>query len=272
MKRLLTIELLKIRNYPIFWVMTILYLFSCVGLGYYVAQAEMNIGMEMSADTLGFYDFPVVYQSVSYVFGVCMILLAMIMLIFTVAEFQNRTMRQSIINGLTKAEFIMGKIYLIIFLCLVSTVTVFLLSLIFGFIFTDDMSQISVFTNAGFVIGYFVQIFTFLMFGFMVGVLVRKSGVAIAIVAVYYLILEPIISVSMSSMMAGNGNPDAAGKITQFFPGNSIDNVIPNPLMDMLTGNTEMVAQVSIGTVGICLVWAVIFTSISYYMLAKRDV
>lgn len=256
MKRLLAIELIKIKNYPIFWVFTILYLFSCVGFATFIADAELGPGL--SAKGLGIYSFPTVWQTTGSVFGFCMILLALIMLIFSITEFQYKTFRQSIINGMNKGELVLGKIYLIIFLCIVSTLGVFLTALVLGFIFTEDMSAVSMFDNFSFVIAYFVQIFTFLMFGFMVGVLVRKSGLAIIIVSVYYIIFERVLNIAI---------PD---HIDQFFPAKAIDNVVPNPLANIFAEGAE--PGVSIAAVGICLAWAFIFTAISYYSLMKRDI
>lgn len=258
MRRLLTLELLKVRNYPIFWVLTSFYVLGCVGFAWFLGSEEINIGMELSAESLGVYVFPKVYQSVAYIFGFFMIMLALVMLTFSVSEFQNRTFRQSVINGLSRTEFMLSKLYLIVFLCLVSTLTVVLTSFLLGFIFTDNWEGVSMLENIEYIIAYFVQVFTFLMMGFMVGVLVRKTGVAIIIVAVYYLILERVITLNVPESIA------------RFFPAESIDNVIAFPLTEMVDQNFE--PGVNMMNVLICLVWAGIFSFVSYMTLNKRDI
>src|SRR5690606_39853747 len=52
-------------------------------------------------------------------------------------EYSNKTIKQNLIDGLSKKEFILSKVLTVISLALISTVFVFVVSLVLGLVYSD---------------------------------------------------------------------------------------------------------------------------------------
>ena len=281
MIRLLRIEWLKLKSYPVFWIMTSIYVLCLAGCAYGLQQLSVTFLFNLNVETLGLYEFPTVYQTVGYASGFFFLFMAMIMLVHTTNEYTYKTMRQGVINGMSKGEVLMGKLSVVLVFSLVSTFVVAVLSVVLGYIFTEDPTSEMITTNLHFIPAYFVQVFTFLTFAMMVGFLVKRTGLAIGVILLYYLIAELVI--------VGQIDNDA---ISRFLPAESIRSLIANPLWEKLAelvpimdmsqmdqGEAKQLQELENleehGTVvrmGIAFAWSAVFTWISYLLLKKRDV
>ena len=52
-------------------------------------------------------------------------------------EYSNKTLKQKLIDGLSKAEFLRTKVYAILAFVIISTLVVFIISLVLGGIYSD---------------------------------------------------------------------------------------------------------------------------------------
>lgn len=186
---LLKIEWLKIKNYKAFWIFLGLYLLGLFSINYIAYQFQGEIKKTDLPIELFPYNFPRVYQTITWVSGWLLYFPGMLMILMISNEYSFKTHRQNIIDGLTRREFIVAKILSGIVLALITTIICFIIAVCFGVIFSTSFS----FEGIEY-IGYsFLQALCYLFFAMILAVLLRRSGLAMAIFFLYGLIFEQMI-------------------------------------------------------------------------------
>src|SRR5580704_16682073 len=112
MKKLISIELKKVLPYPTFWIILGVYM----TLVFFVFFAIHNIQLKgpLSFFSLkSYYTFPVLWQTLTWVASWFTLLLGMCVIILITNEFTFRTVRQNVIDGLSKMDFLVGKLIVI---------------------------------------------------------------------------------------------------------------------------------------------------------------
>ena len=195
MKHLLKIEWLKVKNYKAFWVFSILYSFSILGInytGYYINELTVQ-NMPASQMILGSpYAFPKVWQTVGFMSSWLLYFPGILFIMLLTNEFNFKTHRQNIIDGWTRQQFVTVKFVFSILFSVVATFFNFLVALLFGFITTGSHFSFQGFENVGYI---FIQTIAYITFAMFLAVLFRKSGAAIAVFFLYGLIFEWLITV-----------------------------------------------------------------------------
>lgn len=185
MIRLLTIELLKIRNYRTFWVIFSLYAVALTLLMWilygFTNQMEGKVGF--TAFTI--YSFPDVWSNTTYFALFLRFLIGFLMIILVSNEFSYKTIRQGIIDGLSKEEWILSKILLALFLSTVAAGIVFLIASIFGLVSSKSSDYEYFFKYISYIPTYLLEVFVYLMFAFMVTIFFKRSGLSMIIVLFY---------------------------------------------------------------------------------------
>lgn len=200
MMRLLRIELQKVRPSRSFKILASMYLVAlfviCVVvmpfLQYLKSRFE-DFDMDgIDPTIIPFYEFPDIWQNITWV-AIHLKLLLGFSLIFSVTnEFSYRTIRQNVIDGLSQKEFIISKIVMAGFLSLASAAFLFVLGMITGLIYTSDISLGLMFEDSYFILIFALQLFTFLVFTLFVGVLIKKSIIAMGVLIFWTMVVENI--------------------------------------------------------------------------------
>src|SRR5262245_11306234 len=147
MLHLLRIDLKKLTSYRTFWVVCGLY-FITVGfstasgmelLRWLVGMID-KLGTEINIDRIPLYHFPDVWLNLVWWSGFFKIVLGVMVVISVTNEFAYRTLRQNIIDGLSRWEFLASKILTNVVLSLLSVAVVFVIATITGFIYTPDIN------------------------------------------------------------------------------------------------------------------------------------
>lgn len=230
MKRLLSIEWSKIFYYKSARIFTILYFVLLAILGVVLAFIKPEIGgIELDIAQLGFFNFPDIWQNIAYVVAIGKIFLAVIIIMNVTNEYSNRTIKQNLIDGLSKKEFLQSKIMTNLIFAVVSTVFVFIISLILGLIFSKN--QDSLFKGVEFVGAYFLKLSFFFSFCLFLSFLLRKSAFALLGLFVWWVfegiigIVEVVIKLSLN-----NGTVDPEGFFySNFLPLKSASRLIDFP-------------------------------------------
>jgi hypothetical protein len=135
MFRLLTVELFKLKHSRSAKILSIIYfvLFSFTAL---FASINFDFGkFSFRIADQGIFNFPYIWHFNTYMVSIIKILLAIVIISMFTTEYSNRTLKQNLIDGLSKKEFILSKFYTLVAFSLASTVLVFLVSLVLGLIF-----------------------------------------------------------------------------------------------------------------------------------------
>jgi ABC-type transport system involved in multi-copper enzyme maturation permease subunit len=266
MLHLLSIDLKKLAHYRTFWVVCGLYFLT---LGFTTASGmeflkwfhskSLEFGASVNIDRIPIYHFPDIWQNLIYISGFFKLILAFMVVISVTNEFTYRTIRQNIIDGLSRSEFLLSKVYTNVLLSLLSCAMVFVIITITGLLYTPGLEFRYVFSDMEFLAAYFLEVFAFLSYTLMLGLLIQRSGLTIVVLCLSHM-LEAIVKANIDEALPWS---------IRFFPMESISNLVAMPFPRYLF--QEIQDYVSISSVAIALVWTGAFNYISYWKLKKSD-
>ena len=78
----------------------------------------------------GIFNFPYIWHFNTFMIALLKVFFAIIIVAMIGNEYSNKTLKQNLIDGLSKAEFLRSKVYAILAFVLTSTLLVFIISLI----------------------------------------------------------------------------------------------------------------------------------------------
>lgn len=278
MKRLLSIELQKIWLNKASRILTISYFFllSFIAL---IASIKFNIGtFQLHIAEQGIFNFPYIWHFNTYIAAILKFFLAIVIVSMMANEYSYGTLKQNLIDGMSKQEFILSKFLTVVLFAFISTLFVFIMSLILGYGFSSYTELGIVFQDLEYLLAYFVKLIGFFSFCLFLGILVKRSAFAIGFLFVWN-ILESILKGILNFKVFPEGK--TAENIMQFLPLESMSNLIIEPFSRLSVIKN---IQTAIGGAGngkdysvhftsilIVLAWTVIFMLMSYKLLKKRD-
>jgi ABC-2 type transport system permease protein len=226
MLNLFKIEWLKVKTYRTFWILFLGFLVLFPVAFYFSANKYMDslaTRGDMQEEMLkrifdGPFVFPKVWLAASWMGGLFFILIGMLFILLITNEVQYRTHRQNIIDGWSRMDFLKAKFSMLLFFVLVSTVLVFLAALLVGSIYSTTTTEM--FTGIKYV-GYFALMATlYLMLAFLVGILVKRTGLSIIIYFTIVCIVDNILWLIFT--LKGS-------QLGYFMPLEVVDSLVPNP-------------------------------------------
>lgn len=277
MKRLLSIELQKIWMNKASKILTLTYfiLLSFIAL---IAAIKFDIGpFKFHLAEMGIFNFPFIWHFNTYVAAILKFFLAIVIVSMMANEYSYGTLKQNLIDGLSKKEFILSKFLTVVLFAFVSTVFVFIMSLILGLVFSSYTEIDIIFTDLDYLLAFFIKLTGFFSFCLFLGIFVKRSAFALGFLLVWS-IIESILRGFLAFKIFPESNTDE--KITQFFPLESMSNLIVNPAPRLSVvkniGNqigieTEIDYSVSYSAILIVLIWTFLFIYFSYKLLKNRD-
>jgi ABC-type transport system involved in multi-copper enzyme maturation permease subunit len=196
--------------------------------------------------------FLVVYQAISLITN----------------EYSQRTLRQNIITGMERSEWITGKFIMMTSLNLGLTVFGSSLLVIFGLINSGGAMQ-GIEQLPAWAARFFILNQGYMTLGLFIGLLTRRSGVAVAIVLPYIMFVED----ALRYIIFKPSFP--FHKLNAMLPVISFDNMVPNPAFKykaVADIDTQVVWSMGFQTDLLLSVgWIALFTFLSYTIIQKRD-
>ena len=275
MLRLLTIEFYKLKHSRSSKVLSIAYfvILSFIAL---IASIEFNIGdIQIRIADQGIFNFPFIWHFNTWVAATLKFFLAIVIVSMISNEYSNRTLKQNLIDGLSKKEFILSKFYTVVAFSFLSTIFILIMTLILGYSFSDYTEFSIVTREMEFLFAYFLKLVGFFSFCLFLGVLVKRSAFALGFLFVWW-IFENITY----GILRWKVSENLADSVVQFFPLESMKNLINLPFQRLSfieTAANQLQADISIDyavhwyEVVIVSVWIFIFIYTSYALLKKRD-
>ncbi len=274
MKRLISIEIQKIWKSKSSRILTIVY-FVLLTLLSLIAIIEFNIGgNKVRIADQGIFNFPFIWHFNTYLASLFKLFLAVVIVSMVANEYSYGTLKQNLIDGMSKKEFILSKAYTVIFFALISTFFVFVVSLLLGLGFSSYTEIGIIFSELEYLIAYFIKLVGFFSFCLFLGILIKRSAFALGFLLIWSIIESILKFMVFNKLSFGN-------TLTQLLPLESMSNLIVQPFTRIsviqqvektisdqrLTDNFE----VQWTTAVIVLIWATIFIISSYKLLQKRD-
>ncbi len=271
MMKLLHIELRKILPYKMFWVMTGIYVLNLIFFSYGLPSLIDYFSMKSNVPEIKMlmkflYNFPDVWQNIAWAASLryfIKIFLGIIIIVLVTNEYSYLTVRHNIFNGLSRTDFLLSKVYLVILFSIVATFLIFLGGTVLGLIYSSVLNVHVFFSKMIFLFGYFVEILAFLLFSMMIGILVKRTGFAIGLLFVY-----PIIELIVQQKIADNIQP--------FLPVNAINHVLRTPNTSLIQFrspefNVELQTGLHSLDIIVALAYAALFVGVSLWVIRKRD-
>ena len=277
MLRLLNIEFYKLRYSKSTKILTLIYFIIPLFIAL-IASIDFDfIGINIRLADQGIFNFPFIWHFNTFLISLLKIFLAIVIVSMMSNEYSNRTLKQNLIDGMSKKEFILSKFYTVLAFSAASTVFVFLLSQSLGLSFSDYKEFSIIFSELEFLLAYFIKLVGFFSFCMFLGILVKRSAFALGFLFVWW-IIEKIVHVVVRFKITHTES--GTDSVMQFFPLEATYNLIKQPVTRLnFIQSAANQLQTDISTdyavhwysVLIVLVWTTIFVWGSYALLKKRD-
>jgi len=266
MLHLLKIDLKKLTNYRTFWVVCGMYFItlafvtaSGMEVLKFAATKISDFGGELNITRVPFYHFPDVWQNLIWVSGLFKFVLGVMIIISITNEFAYRTVRQNVIDGMSRWEFLQSKILTNAVLAATSTVLLFLIALITGLIYSPELHFAEIIDDVEFFPAYFLQVFGYLSFALLLGVFINRAGLTIIVLmlarALELFVIHKVVDVDL---------------LTPYFPLESIEGLITFPFQRYVF--LEVLDHPLITTVLSAAFWTFMFNYFAYLKLKKSDI
>ena len=280
MFRLLSIEFHKLKHNTASKVLTIIYfgLLTSIAL---IAAIKFDVGpIKFHLAEMGIFNFPYIWHFNTYIAAILKFFLLLVIVSMMSNEYSFKTLKQNLIDGLSKKEFILSKFYAVITFALISTFFVFFVSLILG-LFYSDYNEFSIITSdLEYVVAFFIKLVGFFSFGLFLGILVKRSAFAVGALFIW-LIAESIFKGYLFyAFQNAEKTSEKVDGIMQFLPLEAMTNLIKEPFSRLgavrSAANTigETISKsyaVDFSNILIVASWTIIFIYLSYTLLKKRD-
>lgn len=221
---------------------------------------------------LGIFNFPLIWHITTFFAAQFKFFFAIVVVSMIGNEYSNKTLKQNLIDGLSKKEFILSKFYTIVFFSLAATALIGIASLLIGLYYSSYTEFNIIIQGTEFLLAYFVKLVGFFSLCLFFGMLLKRSAFALAFLFILY-IVEWIIF----GLIVWQANLDIAEKIQNYFPLKSMYKLIDEPfrrvVMTKFPDKTEIAYDYAVHwhEIGIVLFWSGLFIFLSYRLLKKRD-
>lgn len=273
MLRLLTLEWKKFKNNSVISLFALMFLITMpVTILMYDQFEKLPPPLPQKADI---FSFPGIWEYQAYVGSwLVFFFLGFVMMYIITSEVNFKTMRQNIITGLTRKEFFMSKIGVMIVLAIISTIIYIITCLLYGYFYTEPHSFEGAFADGSmlFIFKYFLMNLGYMSFGLMIALLIRNSGIAIFFYVSYIIFIEMMLKWMVHKELVADTSLEHT---MNYWPLNAIEDLTPNPfyklgggssgqeIIPLLTDNQAIIAS---------SIFIMAFLGISYWSFMKRDI
>lgn len=276
MKRLLEIEFIKLWNNRSSRVLILSYFILLTSIAL-VAAIKFDIGpVQFHLADQGIFNFPYIWHFNTFITAFFKLFLAIVIVSMMSNEYSNKTIKQNLIDGLSKKEFVLSKFLTVLSFAVISTIFVFVVSMILGLAYSDYNELSIIFSDLEFLLSFFIKLVGFFSFCLFLGVLVKRSAFALGFLILWQ-VFEAFVRGILRWKFFDSQTTDA---IMGFFPLNAMWNLLKEPFTRL--GAVQSVAN-QIGEelslnyrvhwyeILIVIGWTALFVYLSYALLKKRD-
>jgi ABC-type transport system involved in multi-copper enzyme maturation permease subunit len=225
----------------------------------------------------GVFDFPYIWHLNTWIASWFKLFFAIVIVSMTANEYSNKTIKQNLIDGLSKKEFLMSKFLMVVSFSIISTIFVFIVSLVLGMLYSNYDEFSIIFSGLDYFIAYFVKLIGFFSFCLFLGILVKRSAFALGFLILWWAVFENLIVRFSAWKLFGKEGSQA---VMRFLPLESMSNLIIEPISKfkaVKSISNQLGTELSIDydvhwyNLLIVLAWVGIFMYLSYTILKKRD-
>lgn len=280
MLRLLTIEFHKLRYNKASKILSIIYfgLLTSIAL---IAAIKFEFGdFKLHLADAGIFNFPYIWHFNTYIAAILKFFLLLVIVSMMSNEYSYKTLKQNLIDGLSKKEFILSKFYTVIAFAAISTVFVFVVSLVLGLVYSDYNELAIIVSDLEYLLAFFIKLVGFFSFGLFLGILVKRSAFAVGAMFVWLIFENMFRGFLFWQFNENEHTSDTVDKFMQFLPLEAMTNLIKEPFSRLgavrsaanTMGETfTKTYSVDFSNILIVSFWTFLFIYLSYKLLLKRD-
>ena len=277
--RLLSIELYKIwhNRTSRFLILSYFILIFSISI---LSTINVEIGpIKFNLAEQGIFNFPYIWHFNTFMIALLKIFFAIIIVAMVGNEYSYNTLKQNLIDGLSKADFLKTKLYAILAFVLTSTLLVFVVSLILGGIYSDYNEFPIIFSDLEYLFAYAVKLFGFFTFCLFLSILIKRSAFALGLLALWQ-VAEGIAYGLMKWKLSDFIPQLSAEQVIVYFPLNALSNLIKEPFtrLSAIQNIADQIGEgftkdygISVFNLTIVLLWFALFIWGSYGLLKRRD-
>jgi hypothetical protein len=261
----LRIEWMKVKNYRTFWILLAITVVSLPAFNYTIYDLTDNAFPKVQGQNLlgKPFSFPDVWQTVCWNSGLLLLIPAVLIITLTTNEFTYKTHRQNIIDGWTRTQFINIKLFEVLLFSVFVTLVVFATCLVFGISVKHDPG-VSIYKNARFVLFFFVEMLSYSLIAFLLGLFIKRAGLAMGAFFIY-MILEQFAVALLRHKYHVQG--------VDYLPEEVTDILIPQPFGRRLMGPDKLKIWEShlSGYIVTAVVYVILYYGVSNWRFRKSD-
>jgi ABC-type transport system involved in multi-copper enzyme maturation permease subunit len=222
---------------------------------------------------LGIFNFPIIWHITTFFASYFKFFFAIVVVSMIGNEYSNKTIKQNLIDGLSKKEFILSKFYTIVFFSLVSTVLIGVASFLIGLYYSSYTEASIIFRETEYLLAYFVKLMGFFSLCLFFGMLVKRSAFALAFLFILYIVEWLVFWGTYEAF----GSTDTAWKVKNFMPLESMYKLIDQPFQRIIItkypDKLDLAYDYAVHWYEIVIVlgWTALFVFLSYRLLKIRD-
>ena len=264
---LLQLEWLKIRNYRPFWVLSGAFVLIMAAFMPFIRSIKAPKEVfDLSTSLM----FPNVWHNLAY-WGnwAAFFSIGFLSVLSITNEFEFKTLRQSVISGLSRTDVFLSKLLFIVSLSAAATLVYALLGLLFGSITTETIYWSRVSEGLSWMGNYFMMCLGFSSFALFLGTLLRRSGVSLFLLLTWEFFIEPILRFALHNKLI------AQNETMHYYPMKAFNSLIPVPLPKAASAMVNGGELKMILDTNTAMVVATFYISLllfgTYYLLKNRD-
>jgi len=269
MRRLLSIEFFKLRNSRYFWLLSGLFVVFLISVPIaskafldWVESQGGEIVDNLTAGEIPLFDFVDIWQNLTWVYKSFSLFLGFITVISVCNEYNYGTLKQNVIDGMSRREFLWSKVLFLVILALFFSFLVLIIGLIMGYAWSPVTEFPFVVKHIEFVGAYFLHLVAFQLFCLLVSLLIKRAGITIALLTFYVYVIERIISLLTIHYYKQEW-------LEGFYPVAAMGNIIPIPFPKYIMRETQ--TYIGWDDLGILLFYMALMYFLADRLIVKKD-
>ena len=172
-----------------------------------------------------FYEFPTVWDYQGHVGNwLVSFCLGFLMIYMITSEVDYKTMRQGVINGMSRKEFFISKLVAMVAMALFATFLYYITTIVIGIVNTESPDLELIFDNNWAGIRFFIMSIGYMSLGLLIGMVVRRGFLSLLLYFSYMMFIE--------SILRGIHLYYFESRSILFYPTNAIEDLMPNKLYE----------------------------------------
>ncbi|NLU92821.1 ABC transporter permease [Chitinophaga sp. Ak27] len=227
MKQIIYTEWLKVKNYRTFWAMLLLALIIIPAGNFMVADKFTENLQQLSKLVGNPFSFPDVWLTMASINSYISALFGLLLIILVTNEYTYRTNRQNIIDGWERKHFVYAKLFWLVLLALLTLIVATISAILVGVIYGNKPVS---FEGYEYMLYYFLQLIVMLTIALLIGVLVKRAGLAIVLFVAYNMMLDQLLTFLLKRYV---------GTVGGLLPLQSGDELLPFPLVGKMVATSD---------------------------------